>query len=116
MSDQAASPPARLPMAPKAVAALILAIAACEGGLAYGLPGLILGIVSQSICRRARTLFDADPLKYRGEKILRAAEKWSRIGFIQGIILTIVWAVILTGYCVAIFGIISGATAGRFNG
>jgi hypothetical protein len=112
MSDQTASHTVRLPMAPKAVAALILATAACGSGLAYGLPGLILGIISRTICRQARTLFDADPLKYRGEKFLRAAEKWSRIGLIQGIILTVVWAVIFTGYCVAIFSLAFSHSSG----
>jgi hypothetical protein len=90
-------------MAPKAVAALILAIASCEGGLAYGVPGIVLGVIARNLSRRARAAFDADPLRYRGENIIRAAEKWSRIGLIQGIVLTVVWAAIWTLYFVAIF-------------
>ncbi len=104
MSDQTAAKAVRKRMAPKAVAALILAIASCEWGLAYGVPGIVLGVIARKLSRRARALFDADPGRYRGEKIIHAAEKWSRIGFIQGIILTVVWGVIWALY---IFMIVS---------
>ena len=106
MSDHTAGQPARKRMAPKAVAALFLAIASCEWGLAYGVPGIVLSAISRKLHRSARAVFDADPNKYRGEKIIRAAEKWSRVGLIQGIILTIAWALFWTAYFALIFYIV----------
>jgi hypothetical protein len=116
MNDQMTPPAAPPRMAPKAVAALILAIASCPGGLAYGVPGIVLGAIGRHLSRQARIIFDANPGTYRGEKLIRAAEKWSRVGLIQGIIITVVSALFWTAYFVVLFGLIFSVGARHFGG
>jgi len=107
MSDQNYPTTGRQAMAPSAVAALVLAISACAFGWSYGVPGIILGAIGSGIAKKARAIFDANPGKYRGERIIEAAEKWSRTGIIQGIILVPVWIILIVLYVSWIVSMVS---------
>jgi hypothetical protein len=80
-----------LRMTPKAVAALFVAIAGCEAGWAYGIPGIIVGAIGLSLARKAQETFLSHPELYHGKKVITEALKWSKVAIIQGIILTIVY-------------------------
>ena len=107
MSDGNRHQGRRLPMAPRAVAGLILGTVACGVGWAYGIPGIIVGAIGLSISRKARATFDANPDMYRGERFIIEGLKWSRTGIIQGIILTVVW--------VLIYVLLFGLTLSRYR-
>ena len=79
----------KLPMAPKAGAALIFGIIGCVAGLSYGIPGIILGAIGLSLHKRAEQAMYMRPGAYRGDKIIRLAKKWSTAALVQGIILTV---------------------------
>jgi hypothetical protein len=103
MSDQG-SANTRQAMAPSGVAALILGITASCVGWSFGIPGIIVGAIGMNISRKARGIFDANPGKYRGERFIKEGMKWSRIGLIQGIILTVFWVlyyVFIIGFTVS---------------
>jgi hypothetical protein len=91
-------------MAPSAVAALILGVSACSVGWAYGIPGIIVGAIGLNIAGKAKAAFDLNPGLYRGERLIAEGLKWSRIGLIQGIILTVAYIL----YFVVIVGLVMG--------
>ena len=107
MSDENRYQGRRLPMAPSAVAGLVLGITACCFGWDFGVPGIILGAIGGNLSRKAKAAFDANPGMYRGEKIIEAGLKWNRVGLIQGIILIPVWIILITLYILFIVSMVN---------
>jgi ABC-type amino acid transport system permease subunit len=99
MSDLNKLQTQKLPMVPKAGAALILSIIGCVIGI---FAGIVLGAIGLYLSKQAQTVMNMNPDKYRGEKIIKAASIWGIVSIIQGIILTIIFIL----YIIFIFSLI----------
>ena len=90
MDDVTAAQTKRLPMAPHAVAALILSIGGCVNGWSYGVPGIIMGAIGKNLAQKAQIAMQQNPNGYRGHRIIEAAFRWGKTSVTQGIIIAIV--------------------------
>lgn len=69
----------------------IVAAATC----ALGIPGIILGVMGKKKVKEAEDVFKANPEAYAhyNENFIKAGRITSKVGFIVGIVFTVIWAI-----------------------
>lgn len=92
---------------PGAIAGLVLGI--CSIYFCAPIIGLLLGYFGLLVTKDSYNAYQVNPTQYSGGGVLKGARIVSQIGFILGIVVTAIAALLLLFYMFAIAGVVGGS-------